>query len=77
MRVNQKQLIARMQLLSNLTGIPMGLNRMNPGDGATYCVEAADGSRQYSPRLKAGELNVWLGGAIWAAEAKAGHIIAR
>jgi len=65
-RVTQKWLDARIKLLSELSGMPLSLESNNPGDYRRYKVTNPGGSHNYSPGLKAGEIDIWLSGAIAA-----------
>jgi len=65
-RVTRKWLDARVKLLSELSGLPLSFESNNPGDYRRYTVTNPEGSHNYSPSLKAGEIDIWLTGAIAA-----------
>jgi len=63
-RNTRKWIEARTRLLAQLLNMPLGLERNNPGDYARYTITNPSQSHNYSPSLKAGEMDIWLSGAI-------------
>lgn len=63
-RATPAWLEARVRRLSNMLEMPLSFSRQNPGDGARYQVLDASGSHRISGTLKAGDMDMWLTGAI-------------